>query len=95
MKIRQCFVSNSSSSSFCIMGASIKAPEYMDDFSWEMEQSGLECYNMYGEYAVGLPLHKMGEDETKGQFRQRVADMVYKKTGIKVEPTIISEEYEC
>lgn len=95
MKIRQGFVSNSSSSSFCIMGDTIKQPDHIDDFHYEMEQSGLECYDMYGEYAVGLGLNKMRDDETKGAFKIRVAELIFKLTGVKASPHIMAEEYEC
>ena len=98
MKIRQGFVSNSSTTSFCIMGGWVNSPEDCDDF-WDMcESNGLEChspegYSRGGDYAVGLNFDDMGDDETKAQFIRRVKDLIFKLTGEDCDPGIIEEAY--
>lgn len=68
MKIRYGFVSNSSSTSFCIYGAIVK--EEID------EKTFLDYY--YGDpdcdrtIYLGLEYSNMKEDETKAQFKERI-----------------------
>ena len=81
MKIRQGFVSNSSTTSFCIMGDWMSHPDYPDDHKycdWDMydicETNGLQCHSPEGmrDYAVGLCPSEMNDDETLSQFKARV-----------------------
>jgi len=95
MKIRNGFVSNSSTTSFCIMGEWVSEPEGCDDF-WDLcEDNGLECHSPegYRGYAVGLSFDEMGDDETKAQFVNRVRNLIFKVTGEYVDPGIIEEAY--
>ena len=74
MKIRPGFVSNSSTTSFCIYGV------HTEEDVWdEAENVGLECHRFnYSGYAVGMPFCDMGEDETKADFKTRVQALVKK-----------------
>lgn len=82
MKIRLGFVSNSSSSSFCLYGVRIteemksdwKLPEYMDELDLPLP---LENYNPsgYSDY-VGVSLTNIKDDETGGQFKERVFELL-------------------
>ncbi len=77
MKIRQGFVSNSSTTSFCLYGVGI------DKDLWnEAREHGLEFepYSEYSdkEYALGLSWHKICDSETGAEFKQRVRDLVRK-----------------
>ena len=93
MKVRQGFVSNSSTTSFCIMG------EWMDpdiDDFWDVcEEAGLEIHQPEGcrGYAVGLSYDDMEDDETKAQFKQRIKELIFKVTGEDVDPGTIEEAY--
>ena len=82
MKIRTCFVSNSSSSSSvtseCWMGIEFfnSASVGIKDLSWSrLSEVGLRRY-VYGCGAeiVGLPVEAMGEQETVSHFRHKVFD---------------------
>lgn len=82
MKIRNGFVSNSSSTSFCIMGIIRDRDEFIsgdpddNDFIEDLEnQDVLDFCDTCGEnesYAIGLEMHKMQDDETLLEFKHRV-----------------------
>lgn len=88
MKIRNGFVSNSSSSSFCIFGATFKPEELQKAFNVSDDDAdcvdygdflpGFSCrcpYSVYdggGEYYVGIPWRSIKDDETGLQFKQRI-----------------------
>ena len=93
MKIRNGFVSNSSTTSFCIMGAQVDYPDFSEDheyYDWDMydicDENGLECYSpeYRSGYFVGLSAQNIDEDETLKQFKNRVLENM-KKVGIDVE----------
>jgi hypothetical protein len=94
MKIRDGFVSNSSSSSFCIYGICAEASELnaagleTDDLWGSIkldDGSRLEVYEpcRMGTFYVGVSLSWIGGDETMNQFRERVRAMLTKKLGEK------------
>jgi len=80
MKIRMCFVSNSSSSSFCIMGVNIPK----DDERREILESTDDLKDHYGisvfyeEIVYGLDVCDMKEDETLKDFKNRVLELINK-----------------
>lgn len=88
MKIRSSFVSNSSSSSFCIMGVLLDCDSPEKAFSkWDGENSydffrTLEFREGIDELAdysvVGMDVNAMKDNETKTQFRHRVFEELQK-----------------
>ena len=79
MKIRTGFVSNSSSTSFCIMGVFVgecegeKAEELTKGNELQVEYG---CCEGDDSVYVGLPPEKMKDDETLLQFKTRIADQL-------------------
>lgn len=78
MKSRQGFVSNSSSTSFCIYGV------YVDDGDLEKLEcaaENLELYHHYGQYDgiyIGRAWSSIKDDETGKQFRESTQELVNK-----------------
>ena len=74
MKIREGFVSNSSSTSFCIYGA--RFPYNKRQELEAKEGNGIELFHgdpNYGENCyLGIDFVAMGDDETKNQFKARI-----------------------
>jgi hypothetical protein len=86
------------------MGDWVNPPDYQEGdkyYDWDFyevcEEEGLECYSPDGSsgYAVGLGFEDMGDDETKAQFKKRIADLIFKITGETVDPGVIEEAYYC
>ena len=81
MKIRNGYVSNSSSSSFCVLGII-----YDDDFETKGKISSYEgIYKYYGYTILGVEPTCMSDDETLLQFKERICED-FKKMGITVIP---------
>jgi hypothetical protein len=78
MKVRSGFVSNSSSSSFCILGVEVDAETYekVDELPYkERTKTTLDTQtgiSYEGVYYLGYNPDKMGEDETLSQFKDRI-----------------------
>lgn len=86
MKIRSGFVSNSSSSSFCLYGV------YLEPFTEEEKERleelnlGLELAWSYEGYGyVGLPWYEIGGEETGNQFKARATKLLV-QAGIEDKP---------
>lgn len=80
MKIRNGFVSNSSSSSFCILGI-VRGDKYqIDEDVAETLDSGDGLERVYGiddycdQQLFGMSPSQMKDDETLLQFKQRIVD---------------------
>ena len=95
MKIRQGFVSNSSTTSFCILGDWVDVPtcddeinpyEYDEDFKSLCRECGLACHFVEGAdgVAVGMSPYDMHDEETLSTFKARVL-INMKKAGLNVE----------
>jgi len=100
MKIRQGFVSNSSTTSFCIAGVGLSKKELKETFdveeAWEIESSELSVYRNsdagdYGENYVGLSIDRMLPDETRAQFEARASDLLSRLAGKPVVVSIFTE----
>jgi hypothetical protein len=86
MKIRNGFVSNSSSSSFCIMGIRITSELYYK-IGKERKPTTLDTETGISHddvYYIGYNPDKMGEDETLGQFKDRIVTEAA-RIGISIE----------
>lgn len=82
MKIRQGFVSNSSTTSFCIYGAEVTRRDYDEDGDMDIDEvadeHSLEYHYIDGDSIVGLSPDAMGDYETKLQFMTRVEKAIKK-----------------
>jgi len=92
MKIRSGFVSNSSSSSFCIMGM-VTDQETVDklESKWkELNEKGLTTKSGISEYyeeqLIGASVSQLGENETPVQFKQRIVDS-FKELDVEIKIT--------
>ena len=89
MKIRTGFVSNSSSSSFCLLGINqCNIPTEKDIDFYEIEtfletEYGIDNY--YDETIIGIDPSNIKENETIGEAKQRIVDEINKiyETDIK------------
>jgi len=63
-----------------------------------LENSGMEFYDECDEYqgvCIGHDWGDMRDDETKGQFKERVTKEIEEWLGEKVECELLSGEYMC
>jgi len=77
MKIRNGFVSNSSTSSFCIFGIFLSDRNMDEDLEKKVEDAGLEF--LYGpsypdSVYIGRSFSSIKDDETGGQFKDDVRE---------------------
>jgi hypothetical protein len=94
MKLRIGFVSNSSNTSFCIVGISLSNPD--EKYNLKAEELGLDIQgdnpnNWFNdENYFGLFIEKMKDDETLGEFKQKVAQKLKELTGTEQQVSIIT-----
>lgn len=91
MKIRNSFVSNSSSCSFCLFGCWIEYDKENPDQFYNIEGGALkgtelsaECIGSvrdYGGFNLGMSPSKMKNEETVLEFKQRVLEAINKVLG--------------
>lgn len=95
MKVRQGFVSNSSTTSFCIYGAYVSTKGTDIDDLYELaEDNGLDCHcGEDGENCVGISWDCIGDDQTGKQFKEYVEATIEKMMGKKYECHTIEEAY--
>ena len=98
MKIRAGYVSNSSSSSFCIVGIAVYSGELGDVFDLKEEYDdyydfvyenlkGMDSHHGIAEYSsdsviIGKHIHAMKDDETLGDFKKGIFEQL-KNAGYK------------
>lgn len=110
MKIRQGFVSNSSSSSFLAYGSWVDKNDFLkflneeseadedeiDDLGEVAEEMGLDSWYVEGDgWFVGRSLSEIGEDQTLRQFKKEIDDIFEKHLGEKLDCAVVSVEYPC
>ena len=86
MKIRTGFVSNSSSTSFCIVGyytplSSSSDEDKIDDIQQDLEAAGVDVIHLPDSYEtepvyIGLNITDMNDDETLKQFKDRAEKLI-------------------
>ena len=101
MKYRKGFVSNSSSSSFCIYGTDIEEEEYRklnaddnEDGEDKLKGTCLSLESIMGEaFWIGREYSSIEDDETGAQFKKRVEEDIEKVLGKKVKCGYCSEAW--
>jgi hypothetical protein len=89
MKTRSGFVSNSSSTSFCILGfvADKETVNKVEAAYKELKGTGIETQygidTYYEETLVGIPVTTMGDNETPLQLKQRLVNGL-KTIGVEI-----------
>jgi hypothetical protein len=90
MKFRNGFVSNSSTTSFCIYGAYVESKADCDrskaDFYQRLRELKLSIeHSQDGGFYIGRSWADIDGDETGNQFRKNIEDAIEKLTGNRLE----------
>lgn len=80
MKIRNGFVSNSSTSSFLIYGICIEEDGELnyDDIYDIAEKNNLRCYHLYDSFYIGKSWSKVKDNQTGLQFKESITEKIKK-----------------
>lgn len=89
MKIRLGFVSNSSSSSFCVVGLELNKDSYLSDFDNldetiydYFDDTPIEVYsettNYYDSYIIGESIFHMKDEQTLLEFKKQIFEDIKK-----------------
>lgn len=93
MKVRTGFVSNSSTTSFCIVGSYVK--DLGDEFEDKLYELGSKLssygYDWSGDRYVGLSIRQMNDEETLAEFKER-AKKELAGIGIEVDTVVVMVE---
>lgn len=99
MKIRTCFVSNSSSSSFCLYGIYLNQYEFEeyfkepidkdlnDDFNYVLDgfyQNNIEVIQNNEEVYIGRSLKNCPDDITMGDFKQEIKEKIKSLSEVEI-----------
>lgn len=88
------FVSNSSSSSFCIYGIAIDMKDEDDTVEGKANKAGLEvwCPEGYDAYYIGKSTSRCPDDKTMGEFKKEIEEAIRNSFG-EYKCAIHSESY--
>lgn len=83
MKVRAGFVSNSSSTSFCVVGIAVPSDEYEEKLDFSELESNLNIRygidNYYDCVIIGKSIESMNDNQTLHEFKKEVLKMIQKE----------------
>lgn len=87
MKIRAGFVSNSSSSSFCILGV-VASGVINSDIKWDLPKGFVSEYGIsdYDGELIGMNPESLDENMTIKQTKEYIAKTLSESYGVEVKP---------
>lgn len=92
MKTRQGFVSNSSTTSFCIYGTTFLEESDVDAVCEELEKANISVYyDPYENVYVGKNIDKMEDSQTLGEFKGNTQKQIDEIFGKEVRCSLITD----